>query len=38
VITVPLEIDTQVAEDALAAFDVKIDRLTKKQIAYRENW
>ena len=38
VITVPLEIDTQVASDALAAFDVKIDHLTKKQIAYRENW
>ncbi|WP_100181984.1 adenosylhomocysteinase [Candidatus Nitrosotenuis aquarius] len=38
VITVPLEIDTQVAADALAAFDVKIDHLTKKQIAYRENW
>jgi adenosylhomocysteinase len=38
VITVPLEIDTQVASDALQAFDVKIDHLTKKQIAYRENW
>lgn len=38
VITVPLEIDTQVASDALAAFDVKIDHLTSKQIAYRENW
>jgi len=38
VITVPLEIDTQVASDALAAFDVEIDHLTKKQIAYRENW
>ena len=38
VITVPIEIDSQVATDALAAFDVKIDYLTKKQIAYRENW
>ncbi len=38
VITVPIELDTQVAADALAAFDVKIDHLTKKQIAYRENW
>lgn len=38
VITVPLEIDTQVATDALGAFGVKIDHLTKKQIAYRENW
>ncbi|NDF25113.1 MAG: adenosylhomocysteinase [Nitrososphaeria archaeon] len=38
VITVPLEIDTQVASDALGAFGVKIDHLTKKQIAYRENW
>ena len=38
VITVPLEIDTQVAIDALGAFKVKLDKLTKKQIAYRENW
>jgi adenosylhomocysteinase len=38
VITVPSEIDTQVAIDALGAFDVKIDHLSKKQIAYRENW
>ncbi|NDB92029.1 MAG: adenosylhomocysteinase [Nitrososphaeria archaeon] len=29
VITVPLEIDTQVASDALGAFGVKIDHLTK---------
>ena len=38
VITVPLEIDTQVASDALGAFGVKIDHLSKKQIAYRDNW
>jgi adenosylhomocysteinase len=38
VITVPSEIDTQVAIDALGAFGVKIDKLSKKQIAYRENW
>lgn len=38
VITVPNEIDTQIAIDALNAFDVKIDSLNKKQLAYRENW
>jgi adenosylhomocysteinase len=38
VITVPNEIDTQIAIDALKAFDVKIDSLNKKQLAYRENW
>ncbi|HXG73426.1 MAG TPA: adenosylhomocysteinase [Candidatus Nitrosotenuis sp.] len=38
VITVPSEIDTQVAIDALNAFGVKIDKLSKKQVAYRENW
>lgn len=38
VITVPQEIDRQVAVDALGAFGIKIDKLSKKQIAYRENW
>ncbi len=38
VITVPAEIDTQIAIDALNAFGVKIDNLSKKQLAYRENW
>jgi len=38
VITVPSEIDTQVAFDALGAFGVKIDKLSAKQIAYRDNW
>jgi adenosylhomocysteinase len=38
VITVPAEIDTQIATDALDAFGVKIDRLSKKQVSYRENW
>lgn len=38
VITVPPEIDTQIAIDALDAFGVKIDKLSKKQLAYKENW
>lgn len=35
---VPKQIDHQVAMDALNSTGVKIDRLSKKQIAYRENW
>lgn len=38
VITVPAEIDTQIAIDALDAFGVRIDKLSKKQVSYRENW
>lgn len=38
VITVPTEIDTQIAVDALDAFGVKIDKLSKKQVTYRDNW
>lgn len=35
---VPKEIDDQVALDALNSMNVKIDRLTKKQIAYQQRW
>jgi len=35
---VPKEIDDQVALDALNSTNIKIDRLTKKQITYRQNW
>ena len=35
---VPKQIDNQVATDALNSMSVKIDRLSKKQIAYQENW
>lgn len=38
VIRVPAEIDRQVAVDALDAMRVKIDVLSKKQVAYHENW
>jgi adenosylhomocysteinase len=38
VIRVPAEIDRQVAVDALDAMGVKIDALSKKQVAYHENW
>jgi adenosylhomocysteinase len=38
VITVPSEIDTQIAIDALNAFGVKIDTLSKKQEKYRTSW
>lgn len=38
VITVPAEIDTQIAIDALDAFGVKIDNLSKKQEKYRSSW
>lgn len=35
---VPDAIDTQVAKDALAAMNVKIDRLTPEQIRYMSSW
>lgn len=38
VIRVPVEIDRQVAVDALEAMGVRIDALSKKQVAYHENW
>jgi adenosylhomocysteinase len=38
VITVPAEIDTQIAVDALDAFGVKIDNLSGKQEKYRTSW
>jgi adenosylhomocysteinase len=38
VYSVPKEIDDQVAADALATMNVKIDRLSKRQLAYRQSW
>ena len=38
VISVPEEIDKQVAIDALKAMNVKIDRLTKDQVTYQSSW
>jgi len=38
VIPVPKEIDVQVAVDALKAMDVKIDKLSKEQVAYMNSW
>ena len=38
VITVPKEIDRQIASDALKAMNVKIDRLTKEQVKYMGSW
>jgi len=35
---VPEQIDNHVATDALNSASIKIDRLSKKQTAYRENW
>ncbi|MFN3654629.1 MAG: adenosylhomocysteinase [Candidatus Nitrosotenuis sp.] len=35
---VPKEIDDRVAADALASMNVKIDRLSKRQLAYRQSW
>lgn len=35
---VPKQIDDQVAVDALNSMNVKIDRLSKKQIAYQTSW
>jgi len=38
VIPVPIEIDVQIAKDALKAMDVQIDKLNKKQIDYQNSW
>ena len=38
IITVPEEIDRQVAFDALRAMDVKIDKLTPEQVKYMNSW
>jgi adenosylhomocysteinase len=38
VITVPHEIDKQIAVDALRAMEVKIDKLTPAQIKYAKSW
>ena len=38
VISVPKEIDQQIAVDALKAMNVKIDKLTKEQKAYMNSW
>jgi adenosylhomocysteinase len=35
---VPKEIDDQVALDALRSMNVKIDRLSKRQLDYLQNW
>ena len=38
VMIVPKEIDRQIANDALKAMSVKIDRLTKEQVKYMGSW
>ena len=38
VITVPPEIDIQIAVDALESMDVKIDKPTAAQIKYAHSW
>ncbi|MFB5604552.1 MAG: adenosylhomocysteinase, partial [Candidatus Nitrosomaritimum aestuariumsis] len=38
IITVPEEIDRQVAVDALKAMDVKMDKLTPEQVKYMNSW
>jgi len=38
IITVPEEIDKQVAVDALKAMNVKIDRLSAQQVKYMNSW
>jgi len=38
VITVPQEIDTQIAVDALNAMGVKTDKPTPAQIKYAKSW
>jgi adenosylhomocysteinase len=38
IMKIPHEIDRQVAVDALDAIGVKIDRLTKQQVAYMNSW
>jgi len=35
---VPVEIDIQIAKDALKAMNVSIDKLTKEQIKYLSSW
>lgn len=35
---VPRQIDDKIAHDALSSMDVKIDKLSKKQITYSESW
>jgi S-adenosylhomocysteine hydrolase len=36
--TVPKEIDDQVALDALDSMNVQIDKLSAKQLKYRQSW
>ena len=38
VITVPHEIDKQIAVDALGSMDVKIDKPTAAQLKYAHSW
>ncbi len=38
VIPVPIQIDQQIAKDALNAMNVKIDKLTKEQVNYINSW
>ena len=38
IMKIPHEIDNQVAVDALDSMEIKIDRLTKQQIAYMNSW
>ncbi|MDP3781118.1 MAG: adenosylhomocysteinase, partial [Nitrosopumilaceae archaeon] len=38
IMKIPHEIDKRVAVDALDAMRVKIDRLTKQQVAYMNSW
>jgi adenosylhomocysteinase len=38
VIPVPIQIDQQIAKDALNAMNVKIDKLTKAQVKYMNSW
>jgi adenosylhomocysteinase len=35
---VPQEIDNQIAQNALDAMNIKIDKLSKKQIQYQSSW
>ena len=38
IMKIPHEIDSQVAVDALDSMEIKIDRLTKQQVAYMNSW
>jgi adenosylhomocysteinase len=38
VYNVPEELDNQIALNALDSMGVKIDKLSKKQLAYKQNW